>query len=229
MQLSLEDVKLFVRLHRSLAFYVNQTLEILEKKVATPEEYARLPPEQRMAGSTRPLLDHIDVIDAFADANPFHFDAAGLEFVRLWKHLVSGTFYALRQLQSSMVFLSSTKPVVAYGVVALFDPFEAVLGPYLPRMVKTTLLPFKGRIVYDGLMTGYNITFGAGIKRSLNESFKEAKARSGVVTSLPPGTGRTQPAKETGKKRVTKVKTTRGGSTNSELGARHAKTIASWV
>ena len=59
-----------------------------------------------------------------------------------------------------MVFLSATEPVVAYGVVALFDPFEAVIGPYLPRMIKTTLLPFKGRIVYDGLITGYNITFG---------------------------------------------------------------------
>ena len=62
-----------------------------------------------------------------------------------------------------MVFLSSTEPVVAYGVVALFDPFEAVIGPYLPRMIKTTLLPFKGRIVYDGLVTGYNVTFGGGI------------------------------------------------------------------
>ena len=49
-----------------------------------------------------------------------------------------------------MVFLSSTEPVVAYGVVALFDPFEKVIGPYLPRMIETTLLPFKGRIVYDG-------------------------------------------------------------------------------
>ena len=66
-------------------------------------------------------------------------------------------------------------------------------------------------------MTGYRITFGAGIRRSLNESFKEAKARSGVVTSLPPGTGRTQPAKEPGKKRAAKPRTTRGGSTTSEL------------
>ncbi len=80
-----------------------------------------------------------------------------------------------------MVFLSSTEPVVAYGVVALFDPFEVVIGPYLPRMIETTLLPFKGRIVYDGLITGFNIFFGGGIKRSLNESYKEAKERSGII------------------------------------------------
>jgi hypothetical protein len=40
-------------------------------------------------------------------------------------------------------------------------------------------------IVYDGLMSSYRISFGPGIRRSLNESFKQAKARHGIVTSLP--------------------------------------------
>ena len=52
-------------------------------------------------------------------------------------------------------------------------------------MIETVLLPFKGMIVYDGLMSSYNISFGPGIRRRLNESFKEAKARHGIVTSLP--------------------------------------------
>ena len=52
-------------------------------------------------------------------------------------------------------------------------------------MVKTTLLPFKGRIVYDGTVENYNITFGAGVRRRFNDSYKEAKARFGIVTSLP--------------------------------------------
>jgi hypothetical protein len=184
MQLSLEDVDRFFRLHRSLMFYVNQTLKVIDENVATPEAYSGLPPETRVEVH-KALLDHMDLIDAFADENPFHFDEADLEIVRSWKHLVSGTFYAYRQLQNYMVFLSSTEPVVAYGVVALFDPFETVIGPYLPRMIETTLLPFKGRIVYDGLVTSYNITFGAGIKRRLNASYKEAKARHGIVASLP--------------------------------------------
>ena len=52
-------------------------------------------------------------------------------------------------------------------------------------LTQTVLLPFKGRIVYDGLMSSYNISFGPGIRRNLNEDFKEAKARHGIVTSLP--------------------------------------------
>jgi hypothetical protein len=35
------------------------------------------------------------------------------------------------------------------------------------------------------LLNAYRISFGPGIRRSLNESFKEAKARHGIVASLP--------------------------------------------
>jgi hypothetical protein len=84
-----------------------------------------------------------------------------------------------------MVFLSMTDPAIAYGVLALWQPFEELTGPYLPVLTETVLLPFKGMIVYDGLMSSYRISFGPGIRRRLNESFKEAKARHGIVTSLP--------------------------------------------
>jgi Domain of unknown function (DUF6398) len=184
MQLSIEDMAQFFRIHRALMFYVNRKLKIIDTNVSTPDKYSGLPLEARFKVHEA-LTAHIELIDAFADENPFGFDEAGLEIVRSWKDLVTGTFYAFRQLRDYMVFLSSTEPVVAYGVVALFDPFETVIGPYLPRMIETTLLPFKGLIVYDGLVTSYNITFGAGIKRRLNASYKEAKARHGIVASLP--------------------------------------------
>ena len=52
-------------------------------------------------------------------------------------------------------------------------------------LTQAVLLPFKGAIVYDSLMNCYNISFGPGSRRNLNEYFKEAKARHGIVTSLP--------------------------------------------
>ncbi|KKK91250.1 hypothetical protein LCGC14_2714860, partial [marine sediment metagenome] len=75
---------------------------------------------------------------------------------------------------------------------ALFDhrelidefPMKEVIGPYLPRLITTVLLPFQGRIIYDGLVSGYNITFGGGMKRMLNEEYKQAKEAFGIITSL---------------------------------------------
>ena len=217
MQLPLEEVEQFFRLHRSLMFYVNRRLKLVPEQVATPEDYSGLPPEARIEVH-RAFLEHLDLIDAFVAENPFDFDEDDLEIIRSWTHLVSGTFYAFRQLKPYMVFLSSTEPVVAYGVVALFDLFEVVIGPYLPRMVKTTLLPFKGRIVYDGLITGYNVFFGGGIKRRLNESYKEAKERFGIVTELPFDSGGARKVEEKPKpeKRAAKAGKSGGKSPATE-------------
>src|SRR5262245_54661344 len=108
MRLSPDDAQQFYRLHKALMLYVSQQLGVLDEPVATPETYAALPYEARMKVH-KALLDHVDLIDAFADENPFHFDVADLEIVRSWKHLVGGTFYAFRQLKSYMVFLSATE------------------------------------------------------------------------------------------------------------------------
>ena len=37
-----------------------------------------------------------------------------------------------------------------------------------------------------GVVVEPNVFFGPGIRRRLNESYKEVKERSGIVTSLPP-------------------------------------------
>ena len=184
MLLEPQDVELFFRLHRTLMFFVNQRLQVIPNKLASPEEFAALSPEVRL--KVRDALNaNLDLIESFVAENPAHFSDDELDIVRSWRHLVHGKFYVFRELKKYTVFLSTTSPGIAYGVLALSQPFEDLIGPYLPVLTQTVLLPFKGMIVYDGLMSSYNISFGAGIRRSLNESFKEAKARHGIVTSLP--------------------------------------------
>jgi hypothetical protein len=184
MLLTPQDAGLFFKLHRALMFFVNQLLKVLPDDVASPDAFASLSPEVRLKVRDA-LLGHTDLIQSFADENPAHLTSEELDIVRSWRHLVHGKFYVFRQLKKYMVFLSTDKQPIAYGVLALSQPFEELVGPYLPVLTETVLLPFKDMIVYDGLMTSYRISFGPGIRRSLNESFKEAKARHGIVTSLP--------------------------------------------
>jgi hypothetical protein len=184
MLLELHELELFFRLHRTLMFFVNQRLKVIPNKLATPEEFAALSPEVRV--KVRDALNaHLDLIESFADENPARLSDDDLAIVRSWRHLVTGKFYVFRELKKYTVFLSTTSPAIAYGVLALSQPFEDLIGPYLPVLTQTVLLPFKGMIVYDGLMSSYNISFGPGIRRNLNQDFKEAKARHGIVTSLP--------------------------------------------
>jgi len=178
------DLGLLFNLHKALMFFVNQRLNAVPDKPVNPDEFSSLPPKTRLIVRDA-FLKHRDLLQTFVGENPAHLTADELEIVCSWQHLVHGKFYAFRQLKKYMVFLSASEPAVAYGVLALSQPFEELIGPYLPVLTETVLLPFRDMIVYDGLLTSYNISFGGGIRRSLNESFKEAKARYAIVTSLP--------------------------------------------
>ncbi len=184
MLLEPQDVELFFKLHRTLMFIVNQRLRVIPNKVATPEEFAALSPEVRLKVRDA-LVANVDLIESFVSENPARLSDDDLAIVRSWRHLVPGKFYVFRDLKKYTVFLSTDKQPVAYGVLALSQPFEDLIGPYLPVLTQTVLLPFKDKIVYDGLMTSYRISFGPGIRRNLIQDFKEAKLRHGIATSLP--------------------------------------------
>ncbi len=184
MLLSPPELHMFFKLHRTLMLFVNQRLRVLHSDLATPEEFAVLSPETRLKVRDA-FVGNPELIKSFVDQNPAHLPDQELDIVLSWQHQVAGNFLIFREMKKYTVFLSMEKPQVAYGVVALSQPFEEIIGSYLPVMTKTALLPFKDKIVYDGLLNTYRISFGAGIRRSLNEGFKEAKERLGIVTSLP--------------------------------------------
>jgi hypothetical protein len=184
MLLTPQDAEVFFRLHRALMFFVDKRLQVLPDDVASPEQFSGLPPQERLKVRDA-FLKNTDLLQQFVEENPARLTSDEIDIVRSWRHLVAGKFYAFRQLKKYMVFLSAEEPTLAYGVLALTQPFEELIGPYLPVLTQTVLLPFKGVIVYDGLLSAYRISFGPGIRRSLNESYKEAKARHGIVASLP--------------------------------------------
>ena len=184
MLLEPQDVELFFKLQRALLVFVNQRLKVIPDNPATPEKSSVLSPEARVKVRDA-LVAHVDLIESFVEENPAHLTDDELDIIRSWRHLVAGKFYVFRELAKYTVFLSASKPANAYGVLALSQPFEDLIGPYLPVLTETVLLPFKGKIVYDGLMSRYKISFGPGIRRSLNESYMDAKALHGIVTSLP--------------------------------------------
>ena len=184
MLLEPHELELFFKLHRALLFFVNQRLTVIPDTLASPEEFAALPPGVRL--KVRDALNaNLDLIESFTAENPTHLSDDELDIVRSWRHLVAGRFYVFRELKKYTVFLSTDTPPVAYGVLALSQPFEDLIGPHLPVLTQTVLLPFKNTIVYDGLMSSYNVSFGPGIRRNLAEDFKTAKDRHGIVTSLP--------------------------------------------
>ena len=184
MQVTVEEGKLFYKLFAALLGYVNQKLGVLLVQFSESSEYMSLPPQTR--GEVRDALyAHRELIVQFVAENPAGLSPEELEIVASWKDALVGRFYILRYLKKYTIFLSATdKPYKAYGVLGLADPIEEVVGPGLPVLANVVLLPFKGQIVYDGLIAPYSITFGGGVRRNLNEDYNRAKEEFGIITSL---------------------------------------------
>ncbi|MFO0887842.1 MAG: hypothetical protein U0790_01720 [Isosphaeraceae bacterium] len=195
-----DDGELFIRLHQALMLFVNKKRKIV-KHNASSKEIVSLPFKQRLKVRDA-LVKDLGFIDAFVEENPYELGPDELEIVRSWKDLVAGEFYVLRFLKKHAIFLTTKEPIVAYGVVAVTEPLEDVIDIPLPFYCKTVLHPFKGRIVYDGLMQGYNVIIGRNMTRELNDSYNDAKERYGVVASLPwdPGSEKKEARKSSTKK-----------------------------
>ena len=182
MRLSEEDVQLFYKLYPALLVYVNLDQNTL-KQASTPEELMGHPVNERVQVRDQ-LYQHTELIYSFLKDNPFHFSAEELEIVSSWKHFIRDRFYLFRHLKKYSIFLNSSSPPKSYGVLSISDSLKD-LFPYVPVMVETVLLPFKGQIIYDGYIGAYNISFGGGIRGGFKDSYNEAKATYGIITSLP--------------------------------------------
>jgi hypothetical protein len=179
-----DDAERFFKLHKALMLFVDRRFKVVKPPAASSKTIVALPPAQRHKVRDA-LVEHLDLIDAFVEENPYQLDSDHLDIVESWHDLVAGEFYVLRHLKKYTVFLTAKEPTIAYGVVGLSEPFEEVIQQPLPFLCRTVLLPFRGRIVYDGLLSGYNLIIGSNMTRELNDAYNTAKERHGVVTSLP--------------------------------------------
>jgi hypothetical protein len=105
MLLTRQDAELFFKLHRALMCFVNDRLQIVPD-IDGPDQYSGLPPETRIEVH-QAFLDEIDLIESFADRNPYGFAEEELDIVLSWRNLVAGKFFIFRYLKKTR---SSSRP-----------------------------------------------------------------------------------------------------------------------
>lgn len=197
MKLDTEETNLFFDLTWALQFYVNSKKEIVAG-IRTVEEYLELPQEEKCLVRSA-LYDSPKLIDDYVFENPDKLDENKLTIVEQWKNYIRGDFYIERYLKNYAVFIGGNNKV--YGVLALHQGFDEMFpSNYLPMYIKTVLLPFKDKIIYDGLMQTYSIRFGGGVKRSIKETYMKAKQNDKIIIIFGKG-------KKTNINRIAKSKT----------------------
>ncbi len=180
MKLSKQDADLFFDLMWSLQVFVNRKLGLIPD-VPAVSAYRNLPQEEKMK-VREALYGKPELIDAYLKENPDGFSDENLAIVSKWKNFVKGEFYIERYLSKYSVFM---KGDTVYGVLGLYDGIEEIIHKsYLPMLVKAVFLPFKGQIIYDGLLQSYSVFFGGNIKADLKETYLRAKQRGEIITSF---------------------------------------------
>ena len=184
MKLSKEEASLFYKLNDSLLFYTNQKYPVI-KGFNSPVLKDKGYPPEKIAELNKRLYDHPELIDSFIAENPFKFNQEELNVLKGWRKFIKGEFFIMSHSKEYSVFFEAYKdePKV-YGVVGLCDEIKNVVGNDLPVLVKTVLLPFKGKIVYCGVFNFYNICFGWNILREIKRDYQEAKVKYGIIISL---------------------------------------------
>ena len=180
--LSDEEYEAVLRTRLPLLLYAARKLERNED-LTTVEDLGNLTPEEGFDLSVT-MCNRGDIIDDYVEENPDGLTGDDLALVSGYRHARYGKFVMLKHLKRHTVLLGPEDPPVAYGLVGLREELSDIL-PDLPALVETVLLPLGERITFDGVILGAGVTFGPGVRRSFGDSYREAKARFGVVTSLP--------------------------------------------
>ena len=183
MTLDLADGKLFFEFMWKLQYYANQKRGF-HKGISSAAEYTNLSTEKKLKARDA-LWENTELIEAYVQENPDALPPEQLEIIQKWKGFIKGSFFIFRHLKKGSIFIGKDDKV--YAVHGIQDPLEEVIPSYaLPQMVEAILLPFKGKIIYDGLLSGYSIHFGGGIRSNLNRLYMNAKQRNRIITTLEP-------------------------------------------
>lgn len=188
MKLSTQDADLFVEMILPLQYYACRKQSILQN-VETFEDYRKSSLKDKIAARNG-LFDHPKLIDDFLRENPENLSQEKLFMIAKWKNFVKGEFWIERFLKKYTIFIQEDQ---VYGVLGLHDaPEERIHRSHLPLLGKTILLPFKGSIVYDGLLETYSIYFGGGIRGDLKDRYMTAKVNDRIIESLEPAAQKIQ-------------------------------------
>jgi hypothetical protein len=182
MKLSPDNTQQFFKIMLDLLYYTNQQRSVI-KRVKSKDDFLKLSTKKKFE-IRNVLWQNPSLIDDFARENPENLADEDLSILLGWKKFVKGTFFIFRQLKKHAILIKDEE---VYAVMGLYSSLHEAIHDFpLPAMVDAVLLPFKGQIVYDGLMTTRNVFFGGGIKASLTEAYERAKIRNQIIASFEP-------------------------------------------
>lgn len=131
------------------------------------------------------LFDNLDIFDAFIKKNPRNLKRSELEIIDSWKtKFVRDNFVFLKQLKKYAILVNCKEETdKVFAVLGLNDSPKDLVGIDGVYLQDVTLLPFQGKIIWDGLFYIGPI-FGKNYLYSYNEIYRDIKNQNKIITQL---------------------------------------------
>jgi hypothetical protein len=180
MILTIEERELFWKNWLNLMAFVNDTYKI-DKEFAHPTSPVGINLNAGLNISNK-IFSNITIIDKFVNTN--RIIGEDKELLLSWKGYIKSTFIVLKQLKKYCI-LYDEENNKWYGVNGITDSIEETIQiQELPCLIRTVLIPFKNKIIYNSFMENYNVILGNNIRRELTEKYKRIKIENKIIDKL---------------------------------------------
>lgn len=176
--LSLRECERFYDLRDALAIVAHAWLNLDGELLIDPDD-PDLFNEQLLGETLQEVWRTPDVIDRFVRENPAQLGTRDLATVESWKATTTLMFVVFEHA-GTLLFLGEKR---LFHVTGLYEPLKRIIGGQFPQVVYTTLLPFEGRIVYDGFVRPMQMQIGDGLRRIIDEDITRALKGGTHVTT----------------------------------------------
>ncbi len=181
MKLTNEDRSLFFRLWFPLLRYCSATYDLHVDDLMTSSGGFVLTAAKDVADA---IWSDVSIIDRYISQQPDINDEERA-IVTGWKRVIPGRFVIERHLRGGSIFISLDSDNRVYLVKGLTDSFQEMFeGQPKPILVSTSLLPFKGSIITDGLFKRSRMIIGPNYARGFKEIYMAAKREGRIEKTI---------------------------------------------
>lgn len=182
-QLTPTQCKRFYETWYKLLSFVNQKYHVTDTPIAL--KYPSQQDEMELNKIRDQLWDHPETItECIADGD---ITADEAQLMQSWQtHHIRGQFVLMeyKSAYAVLMLVSDESEPKLYAVKGMTTSIAGAMHRELPIVLDTVLLPFHKSIIYDSYMQPYSLSFGEGMKRAFDDAYIEAKAESGIITTL---------------------------------------------
>ncbi len=181
-QLKTDDCRLFYETWYGLMGFVNQRMKLVNANIEP--KYPNDVDDMRIHKVREVLWEKPELIDDYIGATELPQEK--INILKLWRtNHVKGMFIILDYQPEYAVVLASHKQLgdILYGVKGISHSVANSLQRPLPTQMETVLLPFKGQIIFDSLISTMPIGFADGAKALFREIYDKVII-NGIITSL---------------------------------------------